>query len=180
MIRCVSRGAIAALLVASWAPNWWAQTRPEAPSSLKAFLRDYLARGGGGADRTTRYRFALVNLDGSGKKDVIAYVTGRSWCGTGGCTMLILAADGSSYRVISRIPITRAPIRVLTVTSKGWRDIGVWVQGGGIQPGYEADLPFDGSGYPTNPSAPPARRLGADTEGEVVLSATDEGTPLYP
>jgi hypothetical protein len=180
MIRCVSRGAIAALLVASVAPNWRAQTRPEVPSALKTFLQEYLARGGGEVDRTTRYQFALVELDGPGKRDVIAYVTGRRWCGTGGCTMLILAPDSSSYRVVSRIPITRPPIRVLTVTSKGWRDIGVWVQGGGIQPGYEADLPFDGSSYPMNPSAPPARRLGANAAGEVVLSAAEEGTPLYP
>ena len=69
---------------------------------------------------------------------------------------LVLTPEGASYRVVTKIRITRPPIRVLATSSHGWHDIGVWVQGGGIQRGYEAKLQFDGKTYPSNPSSPPA------------------------
>ena len=43
-------------------------------------------------------------------------------------------------------------------------------QGGGIQPGYEAELRFDGKTYPANPSVPPARPLKGKPEGEMLIA----------
>jgi len=105
------------------------------------------------------------------------YLRDRTWCGTGGCPTLILARRGSSYRVVAKITITRPPIRVLTATSNGCHDIGVWVEGGGIRPGYEAELRFNGKTYPTNPSVPPARPLHARVPGEIAIAATQAGSP---
>jgi hypothetical protein len=46
----------------------------------------------------------------------------------------------------------------------------VWVQGGGIQPGYEAELRFDGNAYPSNPSVIPARPLVNRPHGQIVIA----------
>jgi len=147
--------------------------------SVKRFLQDYVKTAGFGDDETTRYYASFVNLGDGGRQDVVVYLTGQSWCGSGGCTTLILAPKGSSYIVVTRITITRPPIRVLATRSNGWHDISVQVQGGGIQPGYEVQLSFDGKTYPRNPSTPPARRLTEKVPGEVLVAATDGGKPLY-
>jgi len=151
-----------------------------AQESLKTFLQHYLRGGSRDDDKTTRYFVALVNLRTDGTQEAIVYLTGNGWCGSGGCNTLILVRDGSSWRVVTNITITRPPIRVLSNTSNGWHNIGIWVQGGGIQPGYEAELRFDGKTYPKNPSTPPARPLEGKAAGEVVVPSSQVGTPLYP
>jgi hypothetical protein len=120
--------------------------------SLKAFLQRY------DADLKDQFVAGFSDLNGDGKPEAIVYVTSNGWCGSGGCTTLVLIRDADSWRLLTKITATRPPIRVLTNTSNGWRNIGIWVQGGGIQPGYEAELQFDGKTYPANPSLTPARR----------------------
>lgn len=93
---------------------------------------------------------------------------------------MILSYVEESWKVITRVSITRPPIRLLKSKSNGWYDLGVWVQGGGIQPGYEAQLRFDGGMYPENPSVPPAKPLGAKLPGTVMIFASQTLTPLYP
>ncbi|MFZ3201855.1 MAG: hypothetical protein WA175_11985 [Candidatus Acidiferrales bacterium] len=66
----------------------------------------------------------------------------------------------------------RLPIRVLATKSNGWYDISVRVQGGGIQPGYEAKLSFDGKTYDNNPSVSPAERLTQKLAGKTVIPAS--------
>jgi len=94
--------------------------------------------------------------------------------------MLVLAPEAASYRLVTKITITNPPIRVLNSSSNGWRNLAVWAQGGGLQPGYEAELRFDGKAYPTNPSVPPARPLNGNVAGQVVISSSENGTSLYP
>lgn len=74
--------------------------------------------------------------------------------------------------------VVQLPIRVLESTANGWHDLGVWVQGGGIQPGYEAALSFDGRTYPRNPTVAPARRL-EHPKGKILILRGAEGLPLY-
>jgi hypothetical protein len=119
----------------------------------------------------------FVDLKDDGKKEVIVYVSGRDRCGSGGCIMLILVPERTSYKVITRTTITRPPIRSLSTKSNGWYDISV-VAGGGIH-GYEAILPLDGKTYPSNPSLPPARRSIEKIQGETVIPVTAEEQPLY-
>src|SRR5712692_10275993 len=103
-----------------------------AEESLKQFLQSW------DNDKTTRYVAAFRDLNGDGTPEAIVYFIGKDWCGSGGCPTLILTRDAGSWRIVTKITITQPPIRVLTNTSHGWRSIGVWVQGGGIQQGYEA------------------------------------------
>ncbi len=171
---------IAALFPAALCLSAFAQKPTAAPSSsaktsLKRFLQNYLGDEG----KTAQYSAVFVDLNGDGTQEVIIFVSGRHWCGSGGCLTLILAPNDSSYRVVTRITITRPPIRVLTTKSNGWRNISVWVGGGGIVPGYEAELPFDGKTYPSNPSMPSARQM-ITKKGKIVIPESSESETLFP
>lgn len=147
---------------------------------LKSFLQAYVREAGHDGDKTTRYSFAYFDLNGDGQAEAIVYLMGRWWCGTGGCPTLILARDSSSYRLVSRILTTRPPIRVLNSSSYGWRSISVYVSGGGIVRGYEAELEFDGRSYPVSPANPPARPLRDSSLGQVLIPRGAPGQLLYP
>jgi hypothetical protein len=128
---------------------------PSAPEeSLKRFLRTI------DADRSTRYIARLRNLNQNRGPEAIVYMIGEKWCGSGGCDTLILIPEAGSWKILADITITRLPIYVSTGTFRGWHSIGVWVQGGGIQPGYEAELRFNGNTYPENPTVRPAANRG--------------------
>lgn len=58
--------------------------------------------------------------------------------------------------VVTKISVTRPPVRVLATRVRGWGDLGVTVVGGGTTRAYEARLCFDGTSYPRNPSVAPA------------------------
>lgn len=130
-------------------------------------------------DRTTRYALAFRDLNNDGIPEAIVYLVGKKWCGSGGCNTLVLAREGRSWRIVSNIRITRPPIYVLQNTANGWRSIAVWIQGGGIRAGYEAELRFDGKTYPKNPSAPPAQRLKGKPMGEEIIHSAQDVMPLY-
>lgn len=145
---------------------------------LRKFLRSYLDNDSQNIDKTTRFASAKVSFHGK-LREVLVYISGRTWCGSGGCPLLVLRPKGSSYAVVGRVTVVRLPIRVLRHSSNGLPDITVWVQGGGIQPGYEAALTFDGVNYPDNPTVPPAHRVKAGTSGIVLLPRQVRGQLLY-
>lgn len=153
------------------------RTASSRENSLRTFLQDYTKDT---HDRAARYSSAFVDLRGDGTRQVIVYLFGDGWCGSGGCTTLVLTSEGSSYRLVTKITITRLPIRVLKSTSNGWHDITVRVGGGGILRSYESELKFDGNSYLSNPSVPPAQELKQTTAGEVAISDQAEGIALYP
>lgn len=92
------------------------------------------------------YKYVFTDLNGDGVNDAIVLLQGRSWCGSGGCAMLVLKGEGEGYRVVSKSTATREAIRVSGSSSQGWRDIIVHSDGA------EKLLQFDGIGYPSNPS----------------------------
>jgi hypothetical protein len=163
---------IAVLMIGIWRPSTcFAQTSPKDAAasernSLRVFLESF------DSDLKDRFFAAFVDLNGDGKPEAIVHLTSTAWCGSGGCTTLILVRDGNSWRILTMITITRPPIRVLTTKFNGWRSIVVWVRGGGILPGYEAELRFDGKTYPTNPSIPPAIRTAGKAKGEIVVPSS--------
>jgi hypothetical protein len=161
-----------------------AQTAPPTRTlegTLRKFLQDYLWKPYPAIEQQalTRYSSAFVDLKDDGTKEVIVYVSGRGWCGSGGCVMLILAPEGAWYKVVTKATATRLPIRVLGTKTNGWHDISVVVGGGGIQPAYEAMLSFDGTTYPSNPSIPPARQMNDEAQGRTVIDVNAKDTSLY-
>jgi hypothetical protein len=121
----------------------------------------------------------FLSLEDGGKENVLVYVTGQTWCGSGGCTLLVLQQHSGSYTIVTRVRIAKLPIILFPEKTNGWHDVGVFVQGGGVQSGYEAELEYDGKSYPTNPSVPPARRSALKNQGKVVVPVNSQGTFLY-
>jgi len=164
---------------------------PAAPSAisqqalLEAFLRQYVGPRDSDDNRSTRYESAFVDLTGHGAREAIVYLMGEEWCGSGGCTTLVLAPKGTSYKVLAYLTTTWPPIRVLARESHGWRDIGVWVQGGGVQPGYETDMYFNGKTYWSRDKATlqpskPLRERKLPGKIAIPSNASETGKPLYP
>ena len=147
--------------------------------TLKTFLQSYLRDPVDGDDKTTQYSYAFTDLDDDGVSEAIVYLIGQSWCGSGGCVVLVLKRNGSSYEVVTHMTISRPPIHVLPSKMKGWHDISVWVQGGGIQPGYAAVLSFNGKKYPSNPSTVSKRLLSDAIKGDVVIPLKPDVNYLY-
>ncbi|HTR37509.1 MAG TPA: hypothetical protein VMH80_16500 [Bryobacteraceae bacterium] len=116
-----------------------------------------------------RFVMAFADLNSDGTPEAIIYLKSNDWCGSGGCTTLVLVRSADSWRVLAKISITRPPILILPAKSRGWHSLGVRVQGGGIQPGHEAELRFDGKTYPGNPSVPPARPIIGKIGGEILI-----------
>jgi hypothetical protein len=112
-----------------------------------------------------------VDLDGGGRAEYVVHVAGPMVCGSGGCDTFVFAQEGSGLRLVSRTSVTRPPIVVASTTTQGWRDLVVRVSGGGILPGHDARLRFDGRTYPANPTVPPAEPLKAPASGEVAIPA---------
>ena len=144
---------------------------------LKRFLEGYLADSRSDNREPTRYSAAFVDLKGEGKREVIVYVTGDFFCGSGGCTTLILTPKDSTYSVVKKMPTTRLPIRVLTTKSNGWLDIGimtrVWYGEGNVY-AREEKLSYNGKSYRSS-----ARRGVEKIAGQVVIPATADSILLF-
>ncbi len=118
-----------------------------------------------------RYFFSYVDLNGDGRKEAIVYLIGPHSCGSGGCHTAIFspAKRGGEYRLVTLIELTRPPIVAARSRTKGWRDLIVFVQGGGIPEGYNVLLPFDGTSYPESPFLDSAHRFEGKTGGTVLI-----------
>ena len=149
--------------------------------SLNKFLRSELSGSNGGdVDKSTRYSSSLINFGPQNSRvEILVYLTGLSWCGSGGCTLYVLDFEDNSYKIVGRTTIVKLPIRVLNSTTNGRPDIGVWVRGGGANKGYEAALPFDGARYAPNPTVLPSKPLLDGTDARVVINREDVGMYLY-
>ncbi|MDR6627895.1 hypothetical protein [Caulobacter segnis] len=133
---------------------------PPLPAAARAYIRDVL--------RAETYASAQADLNGDKALEVFVYATGRETCGSGGCNLYVLSPKGAGYRVVLRASVAQAPIRRLASGTRGWRDIGVFVSGGGAKP-REARLRFNGEHYPGNPSMAPA---SGNPPGEILIPDT--------
>jgi hypothetical protein len=115
------------------------------------------------------YERADADLNGDGRSETFVYVTDRGYCGSGGCVLFVLSPHKDSFRVVLRSTVTHLPIRLLPTSTRGWRDVGVTVAGGGIIQPYTARLRFDGRRYPSNPTVLPAIPLKRPA-GKVLIS----------
>lgn len=156
-----------------------------ARSPISTQLEDELhkwiqARAGDEMSRVGRYSIGLVDLNGDSSAEGLVYVVGAGWCGSGGCPLYILRRNASRWQLLNSVTIVNPPVRVLATKSRGWNDLAVRVRGGGIMPGYEAVLRFDGRRYPGNPSVPPAFRARRGAPGRVFISEDRGERPLFP
>lgn len=126
-----------------------------------------------GGDRAalqqTRYYYDRIDLSGDGKPEALVYLSGSYTCGTGGCKMLVLEQSGQQYQLISKMTLVNAPVIVSSETSAGWNDLVLEVAGGGAGKHY-AQMKFDGSTYPVNPSTAPEVAPNSTVNGTAVMN----------
>lgn len=113
-------------------------------------LREYFEHNNIDAS-DTRYRWLTYDLNGDGQKELL---TQLDWCGSGGCTLLIFENHQQNWRFNSRITLVNTPLNLGHKTNSGWRDLVLFVRGGGSQPNQHV-LRFDKTNYPLNPSMAP-------------------------
>lgn len=121
------------------------------PELERAFSKEFGIKRG---EDKVRYYYNRIDLNGDEIPETFVYLIGPALCGTGGCSGLVLERANSGYEVISRFSLVRTPVIISEVKTNGWKDIIMYVAGGGIEPSYRV-LKFDGETYPLNPSIQP-------------------------
>lgn len=124
-----------------------------------------------GADSSARrfvYYETDLNEDGAG--ELLVGFTGMNWCGSGGCTALLLSANGE---LITRFTVVDFPFKILGQKTKGWKDLVVY------SGGADRLLQFDGKGYPRNPSVAPKFTGKLPESLPLALAFTTKPYPWY-
>jgi len=152
-----------------------------AQAKLDSTLENQLRTMYSDVDDGVRYFPKWFDLNGDGTPEVIVHVVGPRVCGTGGCETHIFAKRGATYKLISTIDLSRPLIVAAPGRSHGWRNLIVFVAGGGNLRGYYAELRFNGKTYPDNPTVKPAKRISGKPRGTVLIKDFKfytEGQPL--
>ena len=94
-------------------------------------------------DYSKRFIFFEYDLNEDGNKEILVGFTGPYFCGTGGCTQLLLDNQGN---VITTFSVSDYPVIIDTNKTNGWKDLFIY------SGGKNRIVKFDGKKYPSNPS----------------------------
>lgn len=93
-----------------------------------------------------QYSYDTFDLNNDGKKEVFVALISPYFCGSGGCTLLILNPD---FTLNSRLTVVdNFPLHASSKSTKGWRDLVIPSKG-------ERLVKYNGKKYPANPSTQP-------------------------
>ena len=139
------------------------------------YTREIVDIGGG---NKARYIYSRVDLNGDGREEVLVYLLGSIFCGTGGCNLLLFEQGDEGYSLVNNFPISRTPVTVSTEKASGWSHLVRPESGGGALPSYVVHT-FDGEKYVEG------ERLPGDAapEGTQYLAGEftfEDGIPLEP
>lgn len=111
-----------------------------------------------------KFQFYKVDLNADGKDEIFVRFLGPYFCGSGGCTFLLLDSFGE---IITRFTVTRAPFFIEPSKENDWsillvKDAGVF-----------KELVFKDGTYPSNPSVLPKAPYDAPS-GHAEIMFEDE------
>lgn len=169
-------------------PRTGAKPNPPIDPVLRQQLQDRLAKWASDAQtkQTTVIRWMEVPLPAGGR-EIVVYVSGGGdpkfgemggWCGTGGCRIYIFEVHGHHYGRVGSLQAW-LPIRVLPERHGGHPDLSVWVQGGGIYPGYASRIAFHKGAYPMDGGQRNGGKVAANA-GTLLLDDRQASAKLYP
>ena len=90
-----------------------------------------------------KFIFFEYDLNGDSKKEIFVGLTGPYFCGSGGCSIMLLDNQGNE---ITNFTVSDYPVVIDNNKSKEWNDL--FISSGGK---YHT-MKFDGKKYPSNPS----------------------------
>jgi len=93
-----------------------------------------------------KFKLFEYDLNDDQKKEIFVGLTGPYFCGSGGCTLLLLNSQGE---LITKFTVTAAPILIADTNSNGWKDLILHSNG------KDHLVKFNGKKYPSNPSVQP-------------------------
>jgi hypothetical protein len=103
-------------------------------SDLEKNLIDSLSR---------KFIFFEYDLNGDSKKEIFIGLTGPYFCGSGGCSIMLLDNQGNE---ITNFTVSDYPVVIDNNKSKEWKDLFI------LSGGKYHTMKFDGKKYPSNPS----------------------------
>lgn len=133
-----------------------------AASHLAAFLRKYYQED---LDKnlldsnSKKFTYSEYDLNQDGKMETFIGLTGSYFCGSGGCTALLLDNNG---KLLTRFTVARYPFTISSLSTNSWKDLLV------ESAGKQHVLKFNGKTYPSNPSVQPEFK-GDLSSGDQVL-----------
>lgn len=108
-----------------------------------------------GPAEDVQLRTEWADLTGDGVQDALVYLDSPTWCGSGGCTVLVFegvvgedADELGPFRIAAEISMMHGPVTVATTSHDGWKDLIVVKESG-----QSVALRFDGETYPQSPGA---------------------------
>lgn len=140
-------------------------TNEETAAKIKSFLTDYLKSDLKLLTSNDRkFSFYEIDLNDDGKNEHFVQLYGSYFCGSGGCTFLLL---DSNMKTINRFTVTDAPIYRSKTKTNGWHDLIVLSRNDTENPEY-IHLKFDGKKYPSNPTIITPEAISPD-DGDFIM-----------
>ena len=128
--------------------------------TIKDLYKDDLAKNIV-SDLSQKFIFFEYDLNEDGKKEILVGFTGPYFCGSGGCTQLLLDDQGN---VITQFSVSGNPVVIDTNKTNGWKDLFIY------SGGKYRIVKFNGKKYPSNPSMQPELKV---TPGDGLPRALD-------
>ena len=125
-----------------------------------------------------RYLYNRIDLDADGADEVAVYLLGRYFCGSGGCSLLILREGEVGLELVNNLTTSRVPLVVRPEKTRGWHDLVRLSSGGGAAPAFHR-FTFDGKRYVAGESVPSTEAF----EGTSILAddlTAESGIVLEP
>ena len=122
---------------------------PASTASIQKYLAKYYGKE---AAENKKFIYSAVDLNDDRKNEYLVGLVGNSFCGTGGCTMLVLT---SKFTLNTRMTVVGFPVYVGPPggkeVTKGYSNLYMYSKGKGY-----VKMVWNGSKYPTNPSMAPS------------------------
>lgn len=124
-----------------------AQTKP-IPDAIIGYLK---ANYNDASETSRNFIYNAIDLNDDGKDEYLVGLIGGDWCGSGGCTMLIL---DKNFKLNTRMTVVEYPVYIGAPggkeVTKGYSNIYIQNRDGSV-----AKMTWNGKKYPTNPSVAP-------------------------
>lgn len=135
--------------------------------TLKVLLKDDLSKNLI-PNENRKFIIFEYDLNDDSKKEIFVGLIGGYFCGSGGCTMLLLNNQG---KVITDFTVTDYPVIIDSNKTKGWKNLII------MSGGKNHLVRYNGSKYPSNPSVQPTF---SQTPGKDLTRALDHINQPYP
>lgn len=107
-----------------------------------------------------KFQFYKIDMNGDGNEEYFVNFLSPYFCGSGGCTMLLLDHEGN---LMTKFTVMRTPLYVENSEDSEWKDILVYSEG------ELKELKYQDGKYPSNPSVLPKAPYDAPSANAVIM-----------